>query len=90
MPWIISMYTELALLKKFSEENVTEYMLRAENAATSSKSAGQNIDDGLLIAMLIKRLPLEFQAFSTVVTQTGKCLSFSHFKTVFKSFEETE
>ena len=84
------MYTELALLKKSSEESVTECMLRPENAAISLKNGGQNIDDWLLIAMLIKGLPVEFQAFSTVVTQTDKCISFSHFNPALKSFEETE
>ena len=41
MPRIISMYTEVVLLKKSSKKSVTEYMLRAEKAATSLKIAGQ-------------------------------------------------
>ena len=65
-------------------------MMQVENAGTSLKNAGQNIDDGSLIGILIKGLPVEFQALSTVVTQTDKCLSFSHFQTALKSFEETE
>ena len=75
MPRIFSLCTELALLKKSLEESVKEYVFRVENAGTSLKSDGQNIDEGLLMAMLIKGLPVEFQAFSTVVTQTDKCLS---------------
>ena len=90
-PRVISLYTELTSLKKLADESVTDYMLRAETAATSLKSAGETISDSLLIAMIIKGLPsTEYKPFSTVVTQKDKELSFSEFKVSLRSFEETQ
>ena len=64
-PKVISLYTELTSLKKGDNENVTDYMLRAETAATALKTAGEVISDSLLVAMVIKGLPVEFKSFST-------------------------
>ena len=66
-------------------------MLRAETAATSLKSAGEQISDSLLIAMIIKGLPSEeYKPFSTVMTQKDKDLSFGEFKVSLRSFEATQ
>ena len=73
------------------DENITDYVLRAETAAASLKTAGETISDSLLIAMILKGLPqTRFKPFSTVVTQKDKALSFSEFKVALRSFEETE
>lgn len=73
------------------DENVTDYVLRAETAATSLKTAGETISDSLLIAMILKGLPqTRFKSFSTVVTQRDKEMSFGEFKVALRSFEETE
>ena len=89
-PRIISLYTELTSLKKSGTETVTDYMLRAEGAATSLKNAGEQISDSLLVAMCLKGLPDEYQAFSTVIAQSDKVTSFSEFKVALKSFEESQ
>lgn len=89
-PRIISLYTELTSLKKATGESVTDYMIRAETAATSLKTAGETISDSLLVAMVLKGLPPEFKPFITVITQKEKSISFSEFKVSLRSFEETE
>ena len=61
-------------------ENVTDYLIRAEKAATSLKNAGEVISDSLLVAMVIKGLPLSYKTFSTVVTQREKQWAFVEFK----------
>ena len=67
-------------------ENVIDYVLRAETAATSLKTAGETISDDYL-----KGLPqTRFKSFSTVVTQKDKEMSFGEFKVALRSFEETE
>ena len=48
-PRIISLYTELTSLKMSEDECVTDYMIRAETAANSLKTAGETISDSLLI-----------------------------------------
>ena len=74
-----------------ADENVTDYMLRAQTAATSLKSVGEQISDSLLIAKIIKGLPSEeYKPFSTVVTQKDKDISFSEFKVSLRSFEATQ
>ena len=89
-PRIIALYTELTSLKKNDNESVTDYVIRAETAATSLKTAGETISDSLLIAMVLKGLPLEFKPFSTVVTQKDTDQKFCEFKVALRSFEETE
>ena len=84
-------YTELTSLKMAGDENVIDYILRAEKAATSLKTAGETISDSLLIAMILKGLPrTRFKSSPKVVTQKDKEMSFGEFKVALRSFEETE
>ena len=57
-------------LKMTTDENVIDYMLRAETAATSLKSAGETISDSLLIAMILKGPPqAQYKPFSSSDTK---------------------
>ena len=91
-PRIISLYMTLCLLSMSTSESVTDYVLRAESAATSLKTAGKTVDDALLIAMVMKGLPNEFKSFCTIINQIepGKELSFEQFKRSLRSYEENE
>ena len=89
-PRIISLYRELASLKMAAKETVTEYMIRAENYATALKTAKETISDSLLIAMVLKGLPPNFDSFSTVITQRDDEIDFPKFKACLRSFEENE
>ena len=51
-PRIISLYTELTTLRMQEDESVTDYLIRAEKAATSLKNAKEVISDSLLVAMV--------------------------------------
>ena len=89
-PRIISLYGELASLKMAANETVTEYIIRAEKYATALKSADEIISDSLLIAMVLKGLPSNFNSFSTVITQRDDKVDFVKFKACLRSFEESE
>lgn len=89
-PKIISLYTELTTLQKGETESVTDYVIRAETAATALKMSGETISDSLLVAMVLKGLPIEFKPFVTVITQKDKAVTFAEFKVSLRSFEETE
>lgn len=89
-PRIIALYTGLTSLKMCKSENVTDYMLRAESCATSLTSAGEKVSDGLLVAMVLKGLPEDYKAFSTVITQREKTVTFSEFKIALRNYEENE
>src|SRR6218665_1147944 len=83
-PTIISLYTELTTLSKSEDETVTDYtcMLRAETGASSLKTAGEVVSDSLLIAMILKGLPLAYKTFCTVTTQKDKDHTFADFALV--------
>ena len=69
---------------------MTDHMLRAETTASSLETAGEVISDRLLIAMILKGLPLEYKIFCTVTTQKDKEHTFAELKVALRSFEETE
>ena len=88
-PRIISLYTQLTSLSK-GDENLTDYIIRAETAASSLRDAGETVSDGLLIAMVIKGLPAEYKPFTTVVTQSATQQSFQDFKVSLRNYEDTQ
>ena len=89
-PRIISLYTELTTLTMASNETATDYIIRAETAAASLKSAGETVSDALLVAMVLKGLPSEYRTFSTVITQRTTEVKFSEFKISLRNYEENE
>ena len=89
-PRIISLYTELTSLSKQPDESVTDYVIRAETAAAALNSANEKVSDSLLIAMVLKGLPVSFKPFVVVVTQSDKQQTFTEFKAALRSFEDTE
>ncbi|XP_006826135.1 uncharacterized protein LOC102800653 [Saccoglossus kowalevskii] len=89
-PRVIALYNELTTLLMKDSEDVTDYIIRAESAATSLKAAGEVISDSLLIAMMLKGLPPQFRTFVAVITQREKQQTFSNFKVALKSYEETD
>ena len=89
-PRIIALYTELTSLEMREGESTTDYILRAEKAATALKAADEVISDGLLVAMALKGLPSGYKTFATVVTQKETQMTFSEFKTALRNHEETE
>ena len=80
-PRVINLYTELATLKKNHSESITDYLLHAENAATSLRAVKEQVSDSLLIAMVLKDLPDEYKAFVAVTTQAEIVVDFLKFKT---------
>ena len=90
-PRIISLYCELTSLKMMATESVTDYVLRAETAASRLKQAKETVSDSLLIAMIVKGLPESYNPFTTVISQVeDKILDFAKFKTQIRSFEENQ
>ena len=79
-PHIITLYTELTTLKKGSSESITDYIIRAERAFTMLTAAGETVSESLLVAMVLKGLPEEYQPFVAIVTQAETEYDFSKFK----------
>lgn len=90
-PRILALYSELASLKMNSSDTVTDYLLRAEKAASRLSATGEPVSDRLLISMILRGLPESFQAFSTITTQKDKKeLTLQKFKASIRSYEENE
>ena len=88
-PRVIALYTELTSLKKRENESAVDYMLRAEKSATALRDAEEVISDALLIAMVLKGLPNEYNTFATVIVQREKQMTFAEFKSALRSQEES-
>ena len=89
-PRIISLYTELTSLSKLSTDSVTDYVIKGETTATALRNAGETVSDGLLIAMILKGLPVQYKPFEVVITQNDKNMTFIDFKVALRNFEDTE
>ena len=77
---IISLYTELTSLSKLSTDSVTDYVIKGETTATALRNAGETVSDGLLIAMILKGLPVQYKPFEVVITHNDKNMTFTDFK----------
>ena len=90
-PRKISLYTELTSLNmQTPSETVTDYIICAETAAVALRNAGETVSDSLLIAMVLKGLPDNYNPFVVVVTYNERKQTFSEFKIASQSFEDTE
>ncbi|GAB1597271.1 hypothetical protein Ahia01_000003500 [Argonauta hians] len=89
-PRVITLYTQLTSMVKNSDETITDYVIRAESIHASLINTGEVVSDGLLTAMVIKGLPREYQAFTTVITQREKPITFQQFKVALRNYEDTE
>ena len=89
-PRVLSLYDELTTLKMASDEDTTDYLIRAERAATGLRLAGETITDTLIIAMILKGLPEFFKLFIVVHTQLDKYETLSEFKAALNTHANTE
>ena len=84
---IISMWNTLTSLKKQSSEQLTDYIIKAETAATCIKNTGEHVSDSLLIAMVMKGLPPSYKPFVVFITQSERQMTFLEFKSAIRNFE---
>eukprot|EP00794_Sanderia_malayensis_P001519 gene1519-1679_t len=89
-PRVITLYNQLTTLQKGTTENLTDYLMRAEKAATSLRSAKEQISDALLIAMVLKGLSDEYKPFVALISQSETVDTFLKFKQTLRNFEEIE
>jgi hypothetical protein len=89
-PRVLTLYEELTTLRKRPDEEITDYIIRAERAATGLNSAGEQISDNLIIAMLLKGLPEEYKPFVVVHMQLDKQKTLIEFKAALHNYANTE
>ena len=72
-PRVMVLYTQLSSLEKRPNEEVTDYVVRAEEVVSALKGAGESgVSDALLISIVLKGLPVEYKPFCVVVMQSDK------------------
>ncbi len=64
------------------EEDITDYIIKAERAATGLRLAGEAVTDNLVIPMILKGLPDSYKPFVVVHTQLDKYKTLSEFNCV--------
>lgn len=85
---VISLYKTLLHLR-LRDDEITDYLISIETAGANLRTAGQNIDDDLLVTMALEGLSSEYKTFSEVVSQRG-ITTFENFKRDLRDFEERE
>ena len=68
---------------------MVDYVIQVETSATALRDAGEVISDPLLIVMVLKGLPSEYNTFATVIVQREKQMTFNIFKSTLHSHEES-
>ena len=68
---------------------MVDYLIQVETSATALRDAGEVISDPLLIVMVLKGLPSEYNTFATVIVQREKQMTFNIFKSTLRSHEES-
>ena len=89
-PRVLKLYEELTTLRMVVDEDVTDYIIRAERAATGLNAAGETITDNLVIAMILKGLPEDYKPFVVVHTQMETAKTLTEFKAALRTYASTE
>eukprot|EP00794_Sanderia_malayensis_P017214 gene17214-18935_t len=89
-PRVLTLYEELTTIKMGSDEDIADYTIRAERAATGLRTAGETMTDNLLIAMALKGLPESYQPFVVVHTQLDDYKTLTEFKAALNNYANIE
>ena len=89
-PRILTLYEELTTLRMNADEDVTDYIIRAERAANGLNTAGEKLTDNLIIAMMLKGLPEPYKPFVVIQAHMDKSKSLSEFKASLRNYANNE
>ncbi|KAK3892176.1 hypothetical protein Pcinc_003967 [Petrolisthes cinctipes] len=88
-PRVISLYKKLSTLRLGGDEQLVDYIIRAEAVTAALKKAGEAVSDSMTMAMVLSGLPQAYDTFSTVVEQREKEMTFQEFKKALMNYEES-
>jgi transposase InsO family protein len=89
-PRVIHLYSQLINLKMEESEEITDYLIKVEQVLNSLKSTGEDINDNLLVAIVMKGLTSKYSTFCAVMSQKTDDQTFAEFKVALKAFDENE
>ena len=87
-PRISILYNNLCNMKYIPDQGLTECILGAERLASSLKNTNETVSDSLLISLVLKGLPVSYNSFIVVITQSAKDYSYVEFKSAIRNFSE--
>jgi hypothetical protein len=87
-PRVIAMYSEFVSIAKKENEDLTDFIIRAETVKAQLVKAGEVISDSLLIAMTLKGLSENYKSFVTMSINQPQS-TFQEFKRALRMFEGT-
>ena len=87
-PRVMALYGTLLSLVKRQDETLTDYIIRADNAANALRSAEEAFSDELLVSVVLRGLPEQFRQFK--LSYNSRDVSFTKFKSELRSYEENE
>ena len=70
-------------MKKSHSEFITDYIIRAENAATALSAAEKAVSDSLLVVVVLKGLPGNYTPFMAVITQQQRIQNIITFSSTY-------
>ena len=66
-PKVISFSEKLSTLQLSGDEQLLDYIIRAEAVAAALKKAGEIVSESMIMAMVLSGFPPTYDTFSTVV-----------------------
>ena len=87
-PRVMALYGTLLSLVKRSDETLTDYVIRADDAASALRAAEELFSDELLVSVVLRGLPEQFRQFK--LSYNSRDVTFTKFKSELRSYEENE
>ena len=88
-PRRMALLQQLTILVLKENEEMMDYLVRAESLTNSLKTAGEEISDSLLISVVLKGLPKAFDYFKTVHDFSKDKSTFADVKKSLKAFSDS-
>jgi len=88
-----TLYEQLTTIKLIDTEDITDYLIYVKNYSAGLKSAGENVSNISVIAMIMKRLPTSYiRLFYIVIvrTQLNRNQTLSELKAALTNFNLIE
>ena len=86
-PRLQQLVEKLTSLRKLPSENITEFICRAEACQYELKQVGEAVTEKMLVAMVLKGLPREYETFVTLVKFSCESKSLDEIKRDLINFE---
>lgn len=89
-PRIMNLFSQFTSLSLKSNEDMMDYLIRAETLSSSLEVAGEKVSEPLLVSVVLKGLPNSYDYFKTVHDFSKTKTSFSDVKKALINFSDSQ